>query len=154
MNVTFIRARKALLCMPQHVAGSPNTSILFIFDIMFHTIDSEAPTGASINLPSDALRRKPVAACSQAVRGWRGCLWGSCPPEGSNRKSALGLRTAIEIAGLQPVLCSQCYMDTHALHGYAHAVVADHARLRGMKKAKRLAASCSQSPAAAFEHGV
>ena len=45
-------------------------------------------------------------------------------------------------------------MDTHALYGYAHAVVVDRARLRGMKKAKRLAASCSQLPAAAFDHVV
>ena len=106
--------------------------------------------------------------------------------------SAMGLRTAVQIAGLQPVLYGYKkhlnlpslveYKDATELltlegfielrKKYAHAVVADLARLRGMKKAvdegatyvwfvdletlwcKDVKAACSLLPAAAFEHVV
>ena len=107
--------------------------------------------------------------------------------------SEMGLRTAVEIAGLQPVLYGYRrplnlpagveFKDATDLlplerftelrqKKYAHAVIADLARLRGMKRAvdagatyvwfvdldtlwcTNAKAACSQLPAAAFEHVV
>ena len=107
--------------------------------------------------------------------------------------SVMGLRTAVRIAGLQPVLYGYGqppmnlpsgveYKDANSIlpiaeftehrKSYAHAVVADLARLRGMKAAldagatyvwfvdldtlwcKDVKTACSQLPAAAFEHVI
>ena len=144
--------------------------------------------GKMLNIARSWPHALPAMEAEVAMYWWhdeQGC-------EQLSDNSAMGLRTAVQTAGLQPVFYGYRkpsnlpsgveYKDAtevltleqfteHRKH-YPHAVIADLARLRGMKKAvdagatyvwfvdldtlwcQNVTAACSLLPAAAFEHVV